>query len=330
MPKLTNKQAIPLPIAIWAATSNYDSYSHIPDYISVTTLMKPLRQLLLRNHPDVQTTYQPDVGDFIASALGSSLHDSIEKAWLTNYSEALELLGFNPEHIARIRNNPSKDTDLTGLIPVYTEKRSFKTIGKYTIGGKFDLVLNGQVQDYKSTSTYSYGKVDKYEEYILQGSLYRWLNPDIITSNHMVINFIFKDWFKSKAMNSSDYPPAASVEVVLPLKSYTATEHWIKTKLELIDQYAGVPESEIPYCTDAELWYSDPKFKYYANPEKIAGRSTRNFDTLLEANDYLASKGKGVVITDKGVPKRCGYCAVSSVCSQVKTLLAPEIEPDNV
>jgi hypothetical protein len=102
----------------------------------------------------------------------------------------------------------------------------------------------------------------------------------------------------------------------LPLMSLQETEAWVANKLRLIEQYSMSPESEIPHCTDEELWRSEPQFKYYADPAKTSGRSTKNFPTLAEANLHMSQAGKGIVITKPGEPKRCGYCSAFEGCTQ--------------
>ena len=59
------------------------------------------------------------------------------------------------------------------------------------VSGKYDLVLDGQLSDYKSTSVWTYIYGSKVEDYIKQGSIYKWLSPDKITSDYININYIF-------------------------------------------------------------------------------------------------------------------------------------------
>lgn len=98
--------------------------------------------------------------------------------------------------------------------------------------------------------------------------------------------------------------------------SIEETEKWIVAKLTQVHNSKALPETKIPECTEEELWRSAPQHKYYADANNIAGRSTKNFDDLAEANAFLASKGKGVVITIPGEVKRCGYCDAYPICTQ--------------
>lgn len=309
---LTNTSNINILLAVWLS---HDDYDYILDekYISATTLLKPLRQIILgrRLPPEGETI---DISDRISARLGQSLHKGIEEAWTSgNLADKLKNLGYAEDTARAVVVNPESPPP-SDLISVYLEKRSFKGILSYVIGGKFDAVVEGQLMDVKTTSVYSYilGKKDK--NYSLQGSVYRWLNPEIITNDKTQINFIFTDWQKSMAKADPKYPQLRVLTHEVNLMSIEDTEKWIINKLNLISKYMGADESEIPHCTDEELWRSEPVYKYFSVATNV--RATKNFDSLLEANKYLAEKGKGIVKTVMGEPKACGYCNVYNICKQ--------------
>ena len=105
--KITNNSNISLSLAVWLLHDEYD-YVNEPNYISVTTLMKPLRHIILpRRIP--RELVETDVSDFIARALGHSLHDSIEKSWVKGYRRSLALLGYPEAVIDRVRINPTPE-----------------------------------------------------------------------------------------------------------------------------------------------------------------------------------------------------------------------------
>lgn len=322
MAKITNKEGISLPLAVWLVHDDYDFITDA-NYISVTQLMKPLRQIILP--PRIAAKTPPDVGEFIASSLGKAIHDSIEKAWTSEQlGKILNTLGY-PEQVAnRIKVNPTDEERRASndIIPVYVEQRGFREIDGYNIGGKFDLVADGIVQDNKSTSAWVSVFGGRDEEHIRQMSLYRWIDAARpvrrITEDYGLINYIFTDWSKMMARTAKDYPKSRVETKQLVLMSLDETESWIRNKLALIKRYQSVPEDQIPECTDEELWRSKPKYQYFSDPVKMmgGGRATKNFDTLHEANALLAEKGKGVVKTVASEPKRCGYCAAFDVCTQ--------------
>lgn len=322
LPIVTNRSEISLEMAVWVLHDEYD-YIKEDNYISATGLMKPLRHIVLPARIPVDQQVVPDVEDYISSALGSAIHAAAEKAWSHgNHIFALRRLGYPESLVERVLVNPTKEelTAKPNAIPVYVEQRTIREITvngvTFKVGGKFDMVAEGRVTDTKSTSVWTWIRGGRDEDYKLQGSIYRWLNPDKITEDFIRINFIFTDWNKFDAVNKKDYPNRRVMHKDIPLMSLEETEDWIRNKLSQVMKYQGRPENELPECTDEELWMSEPKFKYYSDPTKTSGRSTRNFDTLAEADAFAREKGKGVVITFPGSPRRCGYCPAFPVCTQ--------------
>ena len=311
--KITNNSGIPLALAVWCVHDEYD-YVNEPNYISITTLMKPLRQIVLgKRIPMEQRT--SDVEEYISRALGHSLHDSIEKSWVKGYRQNLKKLGYPESVIDRVKINPVSVSE--GDIPIYLEQRNVVSFKGYRIGGKYDLVAEGIVHDNKSTTAYTWVYANKDDDYQLQGSLYRWLNPDKITEDFIRINFIFTDWQRAQAKQNPAYPQKRLEFKDVPLMSLEETEQWVSKKLDLIARFKDAPEREIPECTDEELWRSDPVYKYFADPAKVGGRSTKNFNSLLEATEFKMSKGNvGVVVTVPGEVKRCQYCDAFELCTQ--------------
>lgn len=320
MSKYANTSAVPLSLAIFLATDNYD---HNPDTntISATALIKPVRQIVLgaRVPEDMSPV---DLVNMIPSRMGTAIHDAIERSWKDNYKTAMEALGYPKRVIEKIRINPKPEELTDGAIPVYMEQREKKQVGKFMITGKYDFIGDGRVEDFKSTSTYTAMNNTNDEKYIWQGSIYRWLNPVIITKDEMAIQFIFTDWSKAKAMQDQKYPQQRIQQRILPLKSIQETDAFVKRKLGQIEQYWDAPEDQIPLCTDADLWRSEPVFKYYKNPEKRA-RSTKNFDNRRDAQlRYIEDGSVGIVVEQPGQVTACKYCPAFAVCTQKDALIA--------
>jgi len=322
-PTWTNNSNISLSIAAWLVDDEYD-YIDDPDYISVTTLMKHPRQIILsRRLPPADRLIQ-DVADAMSRKIGSAVHSSIEGTWRYRHNECLNKLGYPDYTIKRIRINPKPEEVVPGIIPIYLEQRAFHKIGKYTIGGKFDFVGDGALEDFKSTLVFYYMNGSKDADYILQGSLYRWLNPDIITQNHMTIQFIFTDWKKHEARYKADqgYPQMRMVSRKYNLMSVAETELWVQRKLALLESMQDTPEMELPLCDAATLWQDQPVYKYYKNPNNLK-RSTKNYDTMAEANLRWIEDGRvGVIHEVPGPAKACLYCDAFSICTQKDALIA--------
>ena len=315
---ITNEHNIPLALAAWALYDEYDYIEGVENYISVTTLMKPLRHIVLPPRID-QTKTRSDVIDYLSSALGKSLHDSVEKAWTKGYDKSLRMLGYPEDVIKRIVVNPAyKPTP--DQIAIYLEQRVLKPFRGFTIGGKYDMIADGLLQDLKSTTAYTWLYGGKDDDYILQGSLYRWLNQDKVTEDFIRINFIFTDWQKMSAKQNPNYPQKRVEFKDYPLMSVAETERWVTNKLAEIVKHRDTPEKELPECTDDDLWRSAPQFKYYSKVEtaNAGGRATKNFDTLAEAKTFwmVEKGGVGVVKTVPGEVKRCAYCNAFPICTQ--------------
>lgn len=310
---ITNKEDIPLTLAVWAVDDDYD-YVNQENYISVTQLIKPIKQIILGMRVTDEDT---DVSDLINAALGTSIHSGIEKAWKFNYKKNLKSLGYSDELINKIKINPKKEDLKDTDIPIYIEQRNSIKVDDFTIGGKFDMVADGILHDNKSTSVYTwiYGGRDK--DYCLQGSLYKLINKDIIKEDFIRINYIFTDWQKSAVTQNIKYPLNRLVCKDIPLLSLEETKKFVEDKIKQIKLYKDSPEEKLPRCTDEDLWRAEPKYKYYADPTKTSGRSTKNFTSLEEANEYKLAKGnKGVVIVVPGEVKRCMYCRAYNICKQ--------------
>lgn len=320
MSKYANTSSVPLSLAVFLATDNYD-HDQDENTISATALIKPLRQIVLSARVPEDLT-PVDLVNLVPSRMGSAIHDAIERSWKDNYPNALANLGYPKRVIEKIRINPKPEELTDGVIPIYMEQRAKKTVGKFTVTGKYDFIGDGRVEDFKSTSTYTAINNTNDEKYIWQGSIYRWLNPQIITKDEMAIQFIFTDWSKAKAMADPKYPQQRIQQRILPLKSIQETDAFVTRKLNQIEQYWDAPEEQLPPCTDADLWRSEPVFKYYKNPEKRA-RSTKNFDNRHDAQlRYIEDGSVGIVVEQPGQVTACKYCPAFAVCSQKDALIA--------
>ena len=103
--------------------------------------------------------------------------------------------------------------------------------------------------------------------------------------------------------------------------SIQETENYIITKLNQINKYTPLNESEMPMCTDEELWMDASVWKYYKNPAKTT-RSTKNFDNPSDAYAKNAQDGNtGLVKEVKSEAKACKYCQAVSICKQAESLV---------
>jgi hypothetical protein len=319
----TNYNNIPLVLSVWLAANDGYDLKQSDNVVSATSLMKPTKSLILGNRVHASETEEQvvDVSDLVPSRLGTAVHTAAEVAWLYSRESALTALGYPQQVIDKIRLNPDEPGE-DPQFDIYLEQRSSKAIGKWVISGKFDFVENGRVKDIKTTKTYNWIKGSNDEKYRIQGSIYRWLNPEIITDDYVDILMVFTDWSPLKAKVDKDYPKANIQVRTLPLMSLEETERWIKNRLTEIERYWDAHQDTMPACTPEELWMDPPKYAYYKSPK--AQRATKLYNTPQEANAHKARDGipGSKVVERKSEPKFCKYCEGRQICLQAQNYIA--------
>ena len=319
----TNNTQIPLSMAAWLA---YDGYDYQPEenYISATSLLKSTRELVLGARIADKGPVPRDVSSLIPSRIGDALHGSVESTWIEHGHDMLRKLGYPEAVVARVVINPDPATVAPGQIPIYLERRAKREIDGYILGGKFDMVVEGIVEDIKTTQVYTFTSGKNFWKFRLQGSIYRWLNPEIVTADFMRINFIFHDWkaYEYGYRKDKGYPPSKVYGHKFKLMSIPETEAFIRRKLMDLQLYKDSPEKELPLCDDQELGRDASVFKYYKNPSKATKRSSGNFDTAAEANLKLIKDGSvGIIKEVKGKIKVCSWCSAFELCGQKDQLI---------
>lgn len=329
--RYSHTSEVPLALAVFLASDNYD-YNDDPNTISATTLIKPLRQTILTARVPESMGASP-LPEMMKNRIGAAIHDAIERAWKENYKVAMKALGYPQRVIDRIAVNPG-GTITDDIIPVYLEQRLKRQLGKWTITGKFDFIGEGRVQDFKSTSVWTYLNQVNNNKYALQGSIYRWIDPQKITQDEMDIHFIFTDHQASKARADPNYPALGFKKQSFKLISLPDTTKFILDKTTKLEKFWDADEEDIPACNDEDLWRSDPVFKYYKNPAKASepgSRSTKNFDSRYDANLRMVEDGSvGIVVEKPGEVMACKYCPAFPVCTQKDQLItAGELNLNN-
>lgn len=337
--KITNNLNIPYEMLIWLLDNNYNNkpentLSHInPDHeiISATTLLKSTRSLILSRRAEQSGSIEMDISSLIASRIGQTLHEGIESSINKKGSVEAPMRLLEDGSKYDPRNQCNKDGNIivcngTDELPkeakrndfiIYQELRRYKTISDITLTGQMDMISNGQLIDFKNTSVFSYNDKNKEQNYILQGSIYKWLAPDLIKSNTVRIYFIFNDWQQGRSFNSN-YPKCRITYKDFKLLTVRETEQWIINKLKEIRDNAKKSNDNIIRCTTEELWMGDPVYKYFTKESNK--RASKTFKTETEAVQYLQDKGKGIIKTVFGTPKACHYCNAWNICNQRKEL----------
>jgi hypothetical protein len=350
---ITNKHDIGLSIALMLAVDDYD-YDPRPNSISATSLLKPLRVLALqaihKNNPT-----EIDVTQLVASRTGTAVHDKLEATWLNpdKVKRGLTRLGFKDPKVL-VNPTPDQIAHSPNHSVVWVEQRAEKALiingDEFILTGKFDIVLNGKLEDLKNTGSFKVIKTIKEEErfihlkrklattndigkalaliqeecptifeYAFQGSVYRMLNPDKITEDFMSIQFIMKDWYKGK-VGEDYYPDINPYQFDIDLFSKEEVMAYIIDTLTELKEI--IDTKELPLCSNKELWIADPVFKVYKDSKSKRALPKGTFETHQEAIDFNSKrKVPGVIKCITSPPRRCGYCNVKEVCDQYKKFI---------
>lgn len=317
---------VPLPLAVWLATDEY-KYGKYPNEISTTTMMKSPRYIIgsrrvqfpedFPEHLHIPASnglfdVMPDIQSKIKARIGTAIHSSVELSWtdLKYRTIALELLGYSKDTTDNVVINPDPTQKLSPFaLPVYLEQRVYRELDNFVISGQFDFVINGNLHDIKTTSTYVWQSGCMDEKYILQGSIYRWLNPEIITGDTITINFVFTDWTAFKVQSTENYPPYMVMGRTYKLMSLEETEAYLRNKIKLLNKHWLDPLHLIPCCTEKDLYTSPSKFKYYKKGYREGARATKVFDTMAAASAYKAEQGHiGDILEVRGKAFYCDFC----------------------
>lgn len=275
--KLTNKYNLPQPIVDAVANDDYDRGDCD---LSVTQLWKSPRIVELeRQHADKITS---DAIDNIWSLLGKAVHEILRRA------------------------------DTTAI----TEKRLFVEIDGYIISGAFDrmVLLDGLLQDYKVTSSWSVAKDLKDSDWAEQLNTYAYiLRRHGVDIKALQVIAILRDWLKREAAKNPDYPQKQVETVDLPLWSDEKCEAALRERVAL---HKAAKEA-LPLCSDKDRWTRPPKIAVMKTGNK---RAVKLFDDEGAATAWIAEqKDSGKLYLDKRAAQyvRCeSYCGVAPFCSQ--------------
>lgn len=293
--KITNKHNLNWLLVKWLSEDDYDYH---PGVYSATTLLKPVRQVLLyERHWDEM---EADVMDFVRMRFGTAWHDSMEKA---------------------LKDDPSLLVEKRLFTVVNVDGREMKISGK---PDAIEWVSDGVVKlyDHKSTSVWKVIKKDT-DEWIIQLSIYRYIiscETDDYVDDEAEINLLFTDWQKDKAGKDDDYPDYPIMSMKIKLMSLKETEEFIKRELKKFIEHENTADNDLPYCTSEELWSEPDIWAIY--PEG-SDRCKKRCYSEEEANEYVKNmKTPARIEFRKGKAKRCAYCSARPFCNQYKELSA--------
>lgn len=319
----TNKSNIPLTFAIWLAADHGYDLTFDPQVVTATEILRPLRSIILSRQLAAEKAKDKvvtrDIEEKAASSLGTAVHNAVEYAWVSHYKRAMQNLDIPQGMIDKVAINPQnpRKEDFN----VYFETRTSKQIEGFTLSGKFDIVMDGGVRDIKTTKAYTYMTGSQDEKYRMQGSIYRWLNPEIITQDTMIVDYYFTDWNPVGYAKEKDknYPPSRMLAKPFDLVPIPETEQFIRDRLGAIKQLTGLDQDYLPRCTPDELWQKPARWEYWSKPTNK--QCSKLLDSKAEADAWLSGKGVGFIRERQDEPTFCKYCDAQTICKQAQEFI---------
>lgn len=279
--KITNRANLPMPFVRMAE----DKYEIKPKRYSVTTLLKPVREILLNRRHNAEL--EQDCSDMIWLLFGKAVHAILEQ-----YS--------------------------VGASEFAEERLTVTLENGYTISGIIDLydIDKAEVVDYKTASAWKVIYKD-YEDWRKQGLMYAWLlRKNDLPCDAVIFYAILKDWNRTKAKVDSSYPQSPVVKVEFNIKVLNEIDEFIRKKIDKIIYYEDKTDSELPLCSQEERWNDGDT---YAIMEKGKKKAKRVLNSLQEAEEWKSANGGDYIEIRKGTDKKCvDYCLCCTKCDYWK------------
>lgn len=277
--KLTNTYNLPDTLVnalSWASRKPSEGFS-------VTGLISPPRIAeLTRRHWD---EIEADISDMIWLAFGTAVHAVLERGEL-------------PESLVEERLSVMRN----GVM----------------VRGKADLLYQRILDDWKVTSVWTLiYNPDGREDWEAQLNLYRWLYHmqgfDDIEKLRIIA--ILRDHSKSKAKRENDYPPIPIATINIPMWTLAETEAYLDSRIQLHLSARGLPDDQLPMCSDKDCWAKPTEYAIMKRGNK---RAVKLYDSEEEAKAHLPIGGH-YIEERKGEKTRCEeYCNAQPFCNQFK------------
>lgn len=283
--KITNKLGLPEPLV--RAVQN-DPYSRGDADFSVTDLLKSPRQLwLTRRHEDEIAV---DVADRIWALLGQAIHAILERAGMDN---------------------------------AFVEERLYWTVLGRKISGATDLFTTEGLWDWKVTSAWTLVYKSRFEEWERQLNMYDFLfHKAGFDSPRLRIGTLLRDWSRTQALRSNDYPRHNAVPVQVKQWTHDQQHEFILARVKRLIDAESLPDDDLPHCTDEEMWAQPTKYAVMKEGRKSA---VKVCDTEQVAQQIISEQkdpAKHRIELRPGTRNRCAdYCDAAPYCNQWKAYL---------
>lgn len=274
---ITNKLNLPTPFVRMAESD----YKYAEKRYSITTLLKPTREILLCRRHDHEI--EQDCSEMIWALFGQAVHSILQKA-------------------------------SDGKTEFAEERLEYTLENGYTISGIIDLydMAKEEVVDYKTASTWKVVFND-FKDWEKQGLGYAWLlQKNGLPCKTVKFYGILKDHSIAEAKRKADYPKLPVVEVPFKFDSIDEIDKYLREKVEELIKCESIPDNELPLCSEEDRWRSPNK---YAVMKKGRKSALRLLDTQEEAEEWQKANGGDSIEVRAGVDKKCvDYCRCKDYC----------------
>jgi len=275
--KITNKMNLPMPFVRMAESD----YKYTEKRYSITTLLKPTREILLCRRHDHEV--EQDCSEMIWALFGQAVHHILQQA-------------------------------SDGKTEFAEERLEYTLENGYTISGIIDLydMAKEEVVDYKTASTWKVVFND-FKDWEKQGLGYAWLlQKNGLPCKTVKFYGILKDHSKSEAKRKADYPKLPVVEVPFRFDSIEEIDKYLREKVDELIKCESIPDDELPLCSEEDRWRSPNK---YAVMKKGRKSALRLLDTQEEAEEWQKVNGGDSIEVRPGLDKKCiDYCSCKNYC----------------
>lgn len=279
--KITNKLGLPQ-----ALVNAVQRHEHKGGDYSASGLRKPARMHWLKKRHGGEV--ERDVSEMIWQLFGTAVHAIIEK-------------GEQEDQLVE-------------------EYLSTEILGR-KVSGIADMYDGGVIQDWKTTSVWSYIYLDaqKMDDYESQLNTYAYLYDQAgFPVDSLEVVLLFRDWQKRKAQFDASYPQQQAVKVPVNLWTVYEQEAYLTERIRYFEEYRDTHDLELPFCTEAERWAKPAR---WAVVKKERKKAVKLHETAEDARRHAERLGEGYSIEErKGeLYKRCEYCDAREFCNQYGT-----------
>lgn len=225
--KITNK--LNLPSAFVNLAQKEAEYKPTPNQYSATTLLKPIRQIILSRRYNDEIVV--DVADMLDALEGQAIHYILEQHDDTGWAET------------KIKHTLDNGVTISAIIDLYDAERY-------------------EVIDYKNCKVYKVMS-DDFDDWHKQGGISAYLlRKKGYYCNKAKFIALLKDWSKGNLKYKKNYPKdkIEIVGFVYNESSINAIEYWLYTKTNELKEAEKLADDELPLCSEKDRWY-DKKTK---------------------------------------------------------------------